>query len=240
MKILGIDISSRSTGLGLIEDDTLLEYTKINPTGTMCTAAKLNLFFVELEKFIFKHKPNFIAIEDVIQVSSVSVTKILARFNGVGLLCAYRFNKQDPKLFIPGEWKKIVGLESSVKKCETQLFVCEKYNLLQKSKIEEYRKKIEEVVFNNKMSLESVKDNLLVFKKDFAKKKGKTQEQLEKLKENISVLNLELLKKKKSSRAIMEKSYDDLSMDIYVETGVNEDIADAISVALAYKILMSK
>lgn len=239
MKFLGVDISSRSTGLGLIEDDKLLEYTKINPTGTMCTAAKLNLFFVELENFIQKHQPDHIAIEDVVQVSSVSVTKILARFNGIGLMCAYRYNKQDPKLFIPSEWKKIVGL-GAVRKCETQLFVCKKYKLLTPEQIKVYEEKIENVEIVNKNNLEDLKNNLLVLKKDYSKKKNKTPEQLEKIKENIDILNDELSKIKKSSKSIMEKSYDDLSMDLYIDTGVNEDIADAIGVALACKSINEK
>jgi crossover junction endodeoxyribonuclease RuvC len=234
MKILGIDISSRSTGLGLIEDDKLLEYSKINPTGTMSSTAKMYLFFVELDKLISKYSPDYIAVEDVIQVASVSVTKLLARFNGIALISAYKYNKKDPRLFVPSEWKKIIGLTGTVRKCETQLFVCNKYKLLDDKKIKQYSEKINEIFTSKDEQLEEKKKSLELLKKQ--KRKIKNETELNIVNEEIEKLSSEITKLKKDSKILTDKLFDDLSMEIYVETGINEDIADAIGISLAYQI----
>lgn len=234
MKILGVDISSRSTGLGLIEGDKLLEYTKINPTGTMSNSAKMFLFSVELEKLIQKYQPDYIAVEDVIQVSSVSITKILARFNGVALVSAYKYNKTEPRLFIPSEWKKIIGLHGIVKKCETQLFVCKKFKLLTEEKISYYQKKIDEVFsLKEDSNIQEERKNLDLLKK--MKKKEKDKEKLVQIEKDIKDFEEKMKKSKKGLKNIIDKKFDEISMEIYIETSINEDVADAVGVALSYQ-----
>ena len=143
MKIMGIDISSKSTGYGLIDEQKLLEYGKIQPNHSMTSAQKLCLFSVELKKIIEKHRPDEIAIEDVVQCSSVSVTKILSRFNGIAIMEAYRYLQKDPPLYAPTQWKKCLkNCTGSAKKCETQLAVCIKYELLSSDRIKFYQEKI--------------------------------------------------------------------------------------------------
>jgi Holliday junction resolvasome RuvABC endonuclease subunit len=238
-KILGIDISSNSTGLGLIEQDKLLDYTKINPTGTMSNSAKMYLFLVELEKLISRYSPDYIGIEDVIQVSSVSVTKILARFNGIAIISAYKYNKKDPKLFVPSEWKKMIGLSGSVKKCETQLFVCNKYRLLSDEKIDQYAVKIK-ANFDNKndQSVLLKKKNIELLKKK--KKKEKDKNIIESIEKEIVLINSEIAELKKVLSKQINNVFDNLSMEIYVETGINEDIADAVGISIAYQKLLNE
>lgn len=233
MKVVGIDISSKSTGIAVIEDDKLLDYTKINPTGTMSNSAKMFLFHVELEKFLNKFAPDYIAVEDVIQVSSVSVTKILARFNGIALMSAYKINKKEPKLFIPGEWKKAIGLPGSVRKCQTQIFVCKKYDLLNENKIKYYEDKINSCLNADEIEIEQKRENL----ESLNKKKRKEKDKIELARINgcIEQTKKEILALRKSKKALQDKQFDELSMEIYVETGINEDIADSIGVALAYQ-----
>lgn len=240
MKVLGIDISSNSTGLSLIQDDKLLEYAKINPTGTMSSSAKMYLFSVELDKLIAKYAPDFIGIEDVIQVSSVTVTKILARFNGIAIISAYRYNKKEPRLFIPSEWKRLIGLTGTVRKCETQLFVCEKYKLLSDEKIKYYSDKIKEN-FDNKndnsemnLSFSQCIKNLL----NKQKKKEKEQLNIETIQKDIDNISEDILKLRKDSKKQINKIFDEISMEIYVETGINEDIADATGIAVAYQKML--
>ena len=234
MKILGIDISSNSTGLALIEDDKLLEYAKINPTGTMSSSAKMYLFSVELDKLISKFSPEFIGIEDVIQVSSVTVTKILARFNGIAIISAYRYNKKEPRLFIPSEWKKLIGLTGTVRKCETQLFVCQKYKLLSDDKIKQYSEKINENFENkNDQLIITNKKNLDLLKKK--KKKEKDALVVETIDKEITTTKEEILRLNKDSKKQTNKIFDEISMEIYVDTGINEDIADALGIAIGYQ-----
>jgi Holliday junction resolvasome RuvABC endonuclease subunit len=238
MKILGIDISSNSTGLGLIEDDKLLEYAKINPTGTMSSSAKMYLFSVELDKLIAKYSPEFIGIEDVVQVSSVTVTKILARFNGIAIISAYRFNKKEPRLFIPSEWKKLIGLTGTVRKCETQLFVCQKYKLLSEDKIKQYSEKINENFENkNDQLIITNKKNLDLLKKK--KKKEKDELVVQTIDKEIITIKEEILKLNKDSKKQTNKIFDEISMEIYVDTGINEDISDAVGIANAYQKVLN-
>jgi len=239
MKILGIDISSNSTGLGLIEDDKLLEYAKINPTGTMSSSAKMYLFSVELDKLISKFSPEFIGIEDVIQVSSVTVTKILARFNGIAIISAYRYNKKEPRLFIPSEWKKLIGLTGTVRKCETQLFVCQKYKLLSDDKIKQYSEKIKENFENkNDQLIITNKKNLDLLKKK--KKKEKDEAIIQTIDKEITTIKEEILRLNKDSKKQTNKIFDEISMEIYVDTSINEDIADAVGIANAYQKVINE
>lgn len=232
---MGIDISSKSTGWSIIEDDNLLEYGKINPTGKMSTAQKLCLFSIELNKIIDAQKPDAIAIEDVVQVKSVSVAKILARFNGVAIVEAYKYLQKDPPLYEPSKWKKVLeDCSGSSKKCEIQLSVCKIYNLLTKEKISFYKDRIEKAKASSKLDVDETRLLIKQLKKDMKKAK-KAGESLADIEEQILSFNKRLKKDRKSGKKQMSKEFDKISMDIYAETSINEDIADAIGVARAYQ-----
>ena len=194
MKILGIDISSTCTGWALIENDQLLEFNKVMPTKHMSLGQKLCLFGTELNKIIEKYKPDEIAVEDVVQCSSVSVTKILSRFNGVALIEAYKYLQRDAELYTPSEWKKhLEGCTGSAKKAEIQLSVCKKYNLLAQEKIKFYQDRIDKCKSLLGESKEKVKDEqkaqLKQLKKDLKRaKKDSDNNQIEILKEKIKSL----------------------------------------------------
>jgi len=236
MRILGIDISSKSTGWALIESDKLVEFGKINPTGKMTSAQKLCLFGIELKKIIEKHKPDNIAIEDVVQVKSVSVVKILARFNGVAIVEAYRFLQRDPTLFEPTKWKKMIDdCSGSSKKCEIQLAICKKYNLLSKEKIKLYQKRIDEAKEELKnIDTKEIKAEIKQLKKDLKKAK-KNKDNIEEISNKINVMTNELNIKRKQGKKQLNTTFDKISLDIYTETSINEDIADSIGVAIAFQ-----
>ena len=240
MKIMGIDISSKSTGWSIIEDDKLLEYGKVNPTGKMSTAQKLFLFHVELRKLIERHNPDETAIEDVPLVKSVSVAKLLARFNGVAMIEAYRHLQCDPELFEPSKWKKLIEISGSSKKCEVQLEVCIKYNLLTSDKIELYRDRIEAAKLVAKDSSEDVKEIRKDLKKQLRKAKKEKQFDTETaIKLQLEELKTSVKKNIKKQKKEASKLFDAISMDIYTETSINEDIADSVGVAIAYQKSMS-
>lgn len=232
-KIMGIDISSKSTGWSVIDGDKLLEYGKINPTGSMTSTQKMVYFHNELERVIIKQKPNEIVIEDVIQVKSVSVTKILARFNGIALVEAYKYNQKEPVLFEPTEWKKLVTGSGNQKKCEIQIFVCEKYNLLSKEKIEFYKSKINNIKNQLSESNDSVKINIKNLKKQLKKADNVKIKEIQLQIKNAKEQNI--INRKKNKKDV-SKLFDDISMSIYTESSINEDIADSICVALAHEI----
>lgn len=231
MKIMGIDISSRSTGWSIIEGDQLLEYGKINPTGkTMTSTQKMVYFHNELERIISRQQPDEIAIEDVVQVKSVSVTKILARFNGIALVEAYKHIQKEPTLFEPTEWKKLVTGSGNQKKADIQIFVCEKYGLLSKDKIEYYKSKINEVRSQLNESNEDEKLNIKDLKKQLRKADN---EKAKELQQQIDFAKKQNIASRKKNKKNVSKLFDDISMSIYTDSSINEDIADATGTAIA-------
>ena len=238
-KIMGIDISSKSTGWAVIEDNKLLEFGKINPTGSMTSGQKMFYFHNELERIISRYQPNEIAIEDVVQVKSVSVTKILARFNGIAIVESYRHLQKEPTLFEPTEWKKLVTGNGSAKKCETQLFVCEKYNLLPKDKVEFYKNKISFAKNQLSQSNDNTKVSFKDLNKQLKKEKNKenyNQELVLDIQTKIESIKLQNESLRKKNKKDLSNEFDDISMSIYTESSINEDIGDAICVAIAFQI----
>lgn len=238
MKILGVDISSTCTGWALIEGDNLLDHGKIVPTKHMTLGQKLCLFGKELSKVIEKHKPAEIAVEDVVQCSSVSVTKILSRFNGVALIEAYKYLQRDAELYEPSKWKKhLEGCTGSAKKAEIQLSICKKYNLLTQEKIKFYQERIDKCKSMLCDSKEKVKDEqkleLKQLKKDLKKaKKDSDNNQIEILKEKIKSLMDDRFSKSKANKKIVNEEFDKISLDIYSETSIDDNVADAAGVAI--------
>ena len=192
---------------------------------------------LKLKKIIEKQKPDEIAIEDVPLVKSVSVAKLLARFNGVAMIEAYRHLQHDPVLYLPSEWKKIVVNDGAAKKCEIQLWVCKYYKLLTNKKIVAYIQRIEKTKSESTLSKEEIKLKRVKLKKTLrAAKKEKDETLIDYI--NISLKELtdnnKLERKKKKKDA--SKIFDAISMDIYAESGINEDIGDSIGTAIALKI----
>lgn len=239
MKIMGVDISSKSTGWSLIEGDKLLEYGKINPTGKMSNAQKMYLFHVELRKIIDRLQPDDIAIEDVVQVRGVSVLKLLARFNGIAIIEAYRKLQREPQLYVPSEWKaKLEGCTGSSKKCEIQLAVCIKYGLLTAEKVAAYQTRIDAAKSKMGECNSDVREQLKALIKVCKKCKKKEPENVQKIQEleaKIETLKVAVVDAKKAGKKDMSEVFDHISMDIYAETSINDDIADAAGVAIAHQ-----
>jgi Holliday junction resolvasome RuvABC endonuclease subunit len=237
--IMGIDISSRSTGWCIICGDKLVDFGKINPTGHMTNAQKMYLFQIELRKIIDTKQPDDIAIEDVVQVRSVSVLKLLARFNGIAIIEAYRHTQREPELYEPSRWKSMVdGCTGSAKKCEVQNVVCQKYSLLSPDKFVAYQKRIDVAKCTVGESGSDARCQLKLAKKELKKCKKKEPNDRQKiggLEQKIKQLQEQFTNDKKSGKKDMSEVFDKISMDIYTETSVNEDIADSIGVAIAHQ-----
>jgi len=238
--IMGIDISSRSTGWALIQGDKFVDYGKINPTGRMTNAQKMHLFHVELRKIIESKQPDEIAIEDVVQVRSVSVLKLLARFNGIAIIEAYRKLQKDPVLFEPTKWKTYVdGCTGSSKKCQVQLAICQKYGLLTQEKIDAYKIRINDALMKLKTcGDDDSKGQLKQLKKELRrckKRDSSNKEKITDIEQKIDKLKQQNVKSKKVDKKKLSEVFDKISVDIYTETSINEDIADATGVAIAFQ-----
>lgn len=231
MKIMGLDISSKSTGWCVINDDGILDYGLIQPSSKMSLAQKMYLFYVEIGKLIEKYQPHSIAIEDVVDVMNISVTKTLARFNGVAIIKAYECTKTDPILYKPSEWKKSLdGCTGGSKKCEIQLSICKIFNLLDEDKCIKYLKRIREIlnkkVNDDELKKLRVKINRLKKKKDFNKN------EIVELTKQVKLLEKDVNKNRQELKKIQNKELEKIDIEIYSLTGISNDIADAFGVAL--------
>jgi Holliday junction resolvasome RuvABC endonuclease subunit len=114
MKILALDISTKSTGwfvdqenCGMIKIKEDLEFP-----------AKLVLFRKELSVLLIKHKPKVVVIEDVhyrLGFSSIHTVKALAKFGGVASEVAAS-KKAKVVLLTATSARKALGLEGKITK----------------------------------------------------------------------------------------------------------------------------
>ena len=236
-KIMGIDISSRNTGWCVISGNELIEYNTIHPSSKMTLGQKLNLFNVELEKAIRTHKPDIIAIEDVVICRSAKTAIILGRFNGVAIRLAYAYNSKEPFMYVPTTWKKdLLGCNGHSSKAEIQLSICEQFSLITSDRYDYYIAKINDA----KMNVASI-DNGEVVKlrnklNSTKKKKVVEKSDLKMLEKEIGRKKKEYDVKLKDAKKQMDLELQSISLEIYSETGICEDIADSIGVALKCQI----
>jgi crossover junction endodeoxyribonuclease RuvC len=197
---------------------------------------KLYLFDVELQKLIKRYNPDEIAIEDVIICKSAKTAIILGRFNGVALRLAYEHNRKDPSLYIPSQWKKnLLGCCGSSSKAEIQLSICEIFGLIDNRKYDIYIEKINEA----KMIVANVdRDELKIIRSKLASEKRKKDSDAKQIKyyeKEISSLKKGFDSHIKDSKKQMDSELESVSLEIYTDTGISDDIADAIGVALNKK-----
>ena len=261
--ILGIDISSSSTGWALLDNEKdviLKEYGLIKPTGGMSVSQRLYFFGNEIKKVIEKYTPKEIVIEETVLVRGPVIMRTLASFRGVALFQAYSYQKREVTTYEPPNWKRIIGMKGNAKKPEIQLFICERFKLLEQKKIEEYRKILvengEKMDNFKKKKKENVKflENMVA---EFSKncESGKIVEKIETDLGTIEINEPELTKggdvkknaikkcckeiTKKYTKLInaqnkeAEKKFVQVSIDVESDCGIGPDIADSIGVGLA-------
>ena len=240
MKTLAFDISSSITGWNVIDNDKLVDYGVIQPLKTMSITQRLYTFGNELEKTIDRFKPDEIVLEEVIQVQGVSTMRTLARFNGVAIYQCYKYQKREVMLLEPTLWKKAMGLRGSASKIEIQIKVCETFKLLTKSVLNEYKENLEIIISRYNKVKEVLQDARKEVSVLNAKLKQKRPTEIEKkqMTEELKVLKeriKELERKDKKATIIMKKEMKQQSVDIYSDSGIDDNIADSIGVNLAFR-----
>lgn len=225
MKFLGFDISSSCTGWALIEafegpetekkyfEKRLVEYGQIKPDPKMGTTQRLYYFGNEIKKVIERQQPDEIQIEEIIFASGVKTLRVLASFRGVALFQAYGYQKREVSAFEPPRWKKDLNIKGNAKKCEIQLEICKRFNLLDEEKIKKYH----ETIDSYHQQIELLKPP-----KKIKRKKGEVVE------EKPVESKAEIKKKIKA----FDKLFDQVSININSDCGISADIADAIGVTL--------
>jgi crossover junction endodeoxyribonuclease RuvC len=209
MKILGLDVSSTSTGWSVVDSKldviSLIEFGLIRGDSSMSAIQRLYFLGNELKKIIEKQQPDEIAIEETVLVRGPKIMRILARFSGVAIFQCYSYQKKELYVFEPAKWKKNIGIGGHALKAEVQLYVCTKFNLLSLKQLADYQDKILEIekqVFDHKTNIKKSNDKL-------------TRKEVNK------------------QVKIIEKQYVKMSTDIFSDCGISNDIADSAGVALA-------
>lgn len=130
-RILGLDISSACTGFAVVNQGRWRNNSKSHGTielsGKISLTQKLSHFRYEVEKLCLSIKPDKVIIEDIFANPSISTTKTLARFSGVGIECVYSTLKIEPILVYPSTVRAYFKCGRS--KEDSFLYVCKKYNL---------------------------------------------------------------------------------------------------------------
>jgi len=206
MKILGLDVSSNSTGWNVIEtvpSEKLVGYGIIRSDSSMGPTQRLYFQGNELKKVIDKYCPDEIGIEETVLVRGPKIMRILARFSGVALFQSYSFRKKEIHCFEPSAWKKTLGIGGNAVKAEVQLAICSRFSLMTEKQIEDYKKVFVEI--EAKVATSKAESKLLKLNRKAVNKKVKE----------------------------IEKEYTKASTDIYSDCGINNDIADSIAISIA-------
>ncbi len=92
MKILGIDPGTTMIGIGLIDYQnkkmSLLGYDCLRTGQKETTGERLENLFNQLTKFIKKHRPDMVAVEDIFFFKNVKTAVAVSQARGVILLAA--------------------------------------------------------------------------------------------------------------------------------------------------------
>ncbi len=128
--ILGLDVSSSSTGFAVLRDGrwnkSKASYGMIKPPRKLPLGEKLVYFRDELEKVIKKISPTHIVIEDVFRGRNAKTVKLLSRFSGVTVELCRRLSKKEPTIVNALQARTCIGVR---KKEEAFSIITERYNL---------------------------------------------------------------------------------------------------------------
>jgi Holliday junction resolvasome RuvABC endonuclease subunit len=132
VKILGLDISSVSTGYCIVDDGKLVKSTLglIENESKDSIGIKLCHFENEVRKLVIKHKPNFVVIEDIFRGPNIKTFKTLAMFRGVCFKIVFELINIEPISIMPSEARKILGVNGITKEDGFE-FIIDKYNFLE-------------------------------------------------------------------------------------------------------------
>jgi Holliday junction resolvasome RuvABC endonuclease subunit len=242
MKILGLDIAS-TTGWAVLEDDKLIDRGLIILDSKMDLSQKLRYFSIELFRVFEKYKVEWAFIEDVfLGISGAKTLAYLARLNGICLNVAFTYVKDNVKLFQPPYWKSnsFPELRGFATKWEVQLAAVKFFKM--KLDVSFYKSFMEKQqnyyieIDKIKNDLESKKKLISKYKADLNRKRNplssENQESFKKLIELETKYVLELKNGIIYTEKQLNKFMDKISIDITTQTGISQDIGDAIAIAV--------
>lgn len=129
--ILGLDISSKSTGYAVLKNG---RWTKAkNSFGTikipegLGLGERLTVFKEALVEVLERVKPSSIIIEETFAGRNMSTLKLLSRFSGVAIESCFSFLKVEPQVILASSVRSFLGCGKSKK--EAFDYINKKYSL---------------------------------------------------------------------------------------------------------------
>ena len=132
MKVLGLDISEKSTGWAVLTDRlTLVDYGALSFLTAKSKKEIFLLFASSLATIVAKHKTfDYIIIEDTFFSKNISTLKALSNLAGIAILTAY---SQDPgakiALITVASLRAALWPKQKVDKEQVFRYISNKYNL---------------------------------------------------------------------------------------------------------------
>jgi len=116
-KILGLDVSSVSTGYCVFNNGRILKSSlgTINPDSKKTYGERLQFFVDELTLLLQKHKPDKVAMEDIFRGPNIDTFKTLAMFRGVAFYTVFKELGINPISIMPTAARKLVNADGVTK-----------------------------------------------------------------------------------------------------------------------------
>lgn len=132
MRVLGLDLSSTSTGWAILEDNLALkEYGIIDFKSARSKKEKLLLLESMIQTIISNKGPfDFIIIEDTFFGKNIKTTQLLSRFAGVAILAAFKSAPATTiALVTVGSLRSAVFPKQKVDKLKVYEYICSRYKI---------------------------------------------------------------------------------------------------------------
>ena len=130
MKVLGLDLSTTSTGYCIMEDNKILAYGVIKPKKSLDVIDRTIYIENEIKSIIKAKSVEYVCIEDLVSFRNAYATKGLA-----GLLMHIQIELRKKDMLVitvrPTEWRKgiVKGKTRAEQKASGKEYVLEKYGL---------------------------------------------------------------------------------------------------------------
>lgn len=165
MTILGLDLSMVRTGYSIVKDGKLINSGHFKPAKlTDNTIFKIDSILKQINKTVGEYHIDDVIIEDTFFGLNTRGFKTLVQLGAIVSYYWYRKSGKIAKFIMATSARKKCGLSGKAAKCEVQVFVGQKFDLMDKSQIDYFSEQIANVQEErkNKDLSKSKADSMLI------------------------------------------------------------------------------
>jgi Holliday junction resolvasome RuvABC endonuclease subunit len=132
MVVLGLDISSVSTGWAILTDGpTLKDYGRLELSSKKSIKERIYLFSILISQILDIHHPDIVVIEDTYIAKNPSTSKLLNKFAGVAIYSCVQKLGADAKIAMvyPVSVRAAIFPKKKVDKKDIFCYIKDKYKL---------------------------------------------------------------------------------------------------------------